>query len=67
MDAGPHRAGADGGGRLGRGWVNRLAMCALAGIDPHHVVNACEEERLLLLEVADRVHKLVADANKKKK
>jgi hypothetical protein len=42
-------------------------MCALAGIDPHHVLHADEDERMLLLEVCERVHKLVADANKKKK
>lgn len=40
-------------------------MCALAGIDPHFVVNADEDERSLLLEVADQAHKLMNEANKK--
>jgi hypothetical protein len=40
-------------------------MCALAGIDPHHVLNAGPEERDLLLEVSAKAHKLMADAQKK--
>jgi hypothetical protein len=47
--------------------VRALAMCTLAGIDPHHVVNADEDERELLIEVANQVHKLRADANKRNK
>jgi hypothetical protein len=47
--------------------VKALAMCTLAGIDPHHVMNAGEEERELLVEVANQVHKMMNDANRKKK
>jgi hypothetical protein len=39
-------------------------MCALAGIDPAHVVRAGPAERELLIEVSNRVHKLVKEANK---
>lgn len=40
-------------------------MCALAGVDPAHVINAGPVDRELLVEVAQAAHKLMADAQKK--
>jgi hypothetical protein len=39
-------------------------MCALAGIAPVDVLRAGPAERNLLINVANRVHKLVKEANK---
>jgi hypothetical protein len=41
-------------------------MCALAGVDPAHVINAGPTDRELLIEVAQMAHKLMDEANKKK-